>query len=69
MAHFKGITMLYIDEDEFNTIRHLLEIAKNHIQEKRDTSERWTKYFDCQVDSMLKGVDLIDRLESEFAQI
>jgi hypothetical protein len=61
--------MLYIDEDEFNTIRHLLEIAKNHIQEKRDTSERWTKYFDCQVDSMLKGVDLIDRLESEFAQI
>jgi len=61
--------MFTIDHDEMNTIYHLLEIAKDHIQQKRDTSERWTKYFDCQVDSMLKGVDLIDRLESEFAQV
>ena len=61
--------MLHIDEDEFNTIRHLLEIAKDHVQYKRDTAERWTKVFDCEVDAMLRGVDLIDRLESEFAQI
>ena len=57
--------MFTIDHDEMNTIYHLLEIAKVHIQEKRDTSERWTKYFDCQVDAMLRGVDLIERLEVE----
>ena len=57
--------MFTIDHDEMNTIRHLLEIAKDHIQQKRDTAERWTKVFDCEVDSMLNGVDLIERLESE----
>jgi hypothetical protein len=61
--------MFTIDHDEMNTIYHLLEIAKVHIQEKRDTSERWTKVFDCEVDAMLRGVELMDRLESEFAQI
>ena len=61
--------MFTIDKEEYDTIRHLLEIAKDHIQEKRDTAERWTKIFDCEVDTMIKGVDLIDRLDSEFAQI
>jgi hypothetical protein len=57
--------MFTIDHDELNTIYHLLEIAKTHIQEKRDTAERWTKVFDCEVDAMLRGVDLMERLESE----
>ena len=61
--------MFTIDAEEYNTIRHLLDIAKDHIQEKRDSSARWTKIFDCEVDAMLKGVGLIDRLDSEFAQI
>lgn len=61
--------MFTIDLDEYNTIRHLLSVASEHIQEKRDTAERWTKYFDCQVDAMLKGVDLVERLDSEFAQL
>ena len=57
--------MLNIDHDEVTTIYRLLEIAKEHIQQKKETSERWTKYFDCQVDAMLNGVDLLERLEVE----
>ena len=57
--------MFTIDHDEINIIYHLLEIAKNHMQAKKDTAERWTKVFDCEVDAMLRGVDLIERLEVE----
>jgi hypothetical protein len=60
--------MFTIDHDEYNTIRHLLSVAQDHIQEKRDTAERWSKYFDCQVDAMLRGSELVERLDSEFAQ-
>lgn len=60
--------MLSIDNDEVTTIYQLLQIAKEHIQQKKETSERWTKYFDCQVDTMLKGVDLWDRIESELSK-
>jgi hypothetical protein len=65
----RGNLMFTIDKDEYDTIRHLLSVVSEHIQEKRETSERWSKYFDCQVDAMLKGVDLVDRLDSEFAQL
>jgi len=61
--------MFTIDKDEYDTIRHLLSVAQDHIQEKRETAERWTKYHDCQVDALLKGFDLVERLDSEFAQL
>ena len=57
-----------IDHDEYNTIWQMLNIVRDTIASKRDTSERWSKHFDCQVDIMLKGVDLIDRIESELAR-
>lgn len=57
-----------IDHDEYNTIWQMLNIVKETIAQKRDTSERWSKAFDCEVDIMLRGVDLIDRIESELAR-
>lgn len=51
-----------IDHDEYNTIWQMLNIVKDTIAQKWDTSERWSKAFDCEVDTMLRGVDLIDRI-------
>lgn len=56
-----------IDHDEYNTIWQMLNIVRDTIAQKRDTPERWSKAFDCEVDTMLRGVDLIDRIESELA--
>lgn len=57
-----------IDHDEYNTMWQMLNIVRDTIAQKRDTAERWSKAFDCEVDTMLRGVDLIDRIESELAR-